>query len=159
MARDPERTCLKLAAVIAAAIATNACSYFEQFFIINTSGKPLTIVASASIWHTVDSERRCAWTWSNPPTALPAIDASRVGKDYIPHDKFTTQLAVSVDDDSCSVRLTIAHGLALLAWNSSNGRRSPFLTSVTFGEEGFAGSELVKRFRKRSRAVYVLEFR
>ena len=150
-----------LVAVVIATMTMSACSYFEQFFIINKTEVPNSVIAVGSVWRSVETgERLCSWTsHRSPPTQIDGIEASRVRSDYIPIKELDRPTAATFDDPSCSVRMTIEPGIALLVWESSNGRRSDFLTRVTLVEQNEAveGADLLKLFRKRSRAVYVLE--
>jgi hypothetical protein len=152
-----------MAGMLTAALATSGCSYFEQFFIVNGSDVPVTVVATASVYPHADTGARiCSWSFpQQPPTELRGIDASRLRSDYVPFDQLGQTAAVDFDERSCSVRVTIEPGVAVLAWSSSNGQRWRFLTAVTLGERGAVveGNDLLKRFRKRSRAVYMLQYK
>jgi hypothetical protein len=147
--------------LFAAVVGTSGCSYFEQFFVVNSSPGPLTVIAAASVYpHAETGERICAWSFpGQPPTEFKGIEASRLRKDYIPWNQFSKSAIRSFDGPSCSVHVTVEPGTAVLVWSSSNGRRTPFLTTLTLGERGevIEGRDLTGRFRKRSRAVYVLE--
>jgi len=69
--------------------------------------------------------------------------------------------SATFDEASCSIRVDIGPGLALLLWETSNGRRSEFLTRISMGDSGqrvIEGPEVWKQFKRLSSAVYVIGY-
>ena len=149
------------ACLAAGAFAFAGCSYPEQFFIVNRATKPLVIVATADVWtHADTGAPTCAWyVVGRAPLPLRAATADRLGRDPLQWDEMTDVGDSTFDKGRCSVRATVAPSSAVLIWQTSNGRRDPFLTGLTLGEAGdtLDKAELLGRFRQRSRSVYVLE--
>jgi hypothetical protein len=150
--------------VLVTAAGTTGCSHFEQLFVVNRSNGPLTIVATASTWQSITTgEQLCGWSGPThqPPPEFKGIEASRVRSDFVARDEFTKTVASTFDEPSCSVRLVIGPGLAVVVWDSSNYRRDPFLTKLVLGDPGVVvdGRDVLARFKKRSRAVYVFDYR
>jgi hypothetical protein len=145
----------------AGAFVTGGCSYPEQFFIVNGWATPLLIVASADVYpHAETGARICSWSvHGRSPIPLRRISANRLRRDYVPWDDMSDITASTFDESACSVRAIVEPGTAVLVWGTTNGMRDPFLASMKVGESGetLGKAELLKRFRKRSSAIYVFE--
>ena len=141
--------------------AAAGCSYREQFFVINSSARSLAITATATVYKNVNTgEPICSWVWEDKP--LRVVAAASVGRAYVPYQAMTTEPGTVFDAASCSVRVSVGPGSAVLLWETANGRRSEFLTKIVFADAGREvgyTDDLPNRFEKRSSAVYVLEYR
>ena len=152
---------VQAALVTVVLVMSTACSYVEQFFVINTSSGPLVGLAAASSYATNTGERVCAFPLQT--RRLGVLPAERVGGDYIALHLTAEPIDVTFDEVACSVRVSIQPHMAVLLWSASNGRRTPFLERVELvGQRHrpkiFEGHRVAQAFRKRSKVVYVIEY-
>lgn len=143
-------------------LASTACSFPEQFFILNRSLKPVVIVATADVYpHAETGAPVCAWSpRGQSPLPLKKVPAERLGRRTVGLGDKADVVGATFDEQTCSVTTTVEPASAVGIWGSINRSRIPFLSSIKIGEkETLSKTELLKRFEKRSRFVYVLEMK
>src|SRR5262245_47788001 len=99
------RRLLLMGLVAAPVFAAGGCSYLEQFFIINSSAKPLVVVAGATAYsHAQTGERICSWVWQgSAERQVFSLPSARLGRNYVGSGDLTKVADVSFDDSSCSL--------------------------------------------------------
>jgi len=150
---------LRCFVVVTAAVLAAACSWQEQFFVVNKTSKPIELVAHATIYpHYATGLPICTFRWQGDPvTPLWSIPAKELTNHIPPYDQLKHVSASSFDEDSCSVRVTVEPGAAVLLWIGRNGQRDQFLTKLTTGDgKVIEGKKVVSSFRRRSISVYDL---
>ena len=150
------------AGVLIAALLAAACSWSEQFFVVNKTQDPIELVAHATVYpQHATGKPICTWLWQRTSvTPLLWVRAKDLTNHAVPDDQFTEVTTSSFDEASCSVRVTIDPGVALLLWTGRNGQRDTFLTKLTTGDgKVIEGKKVVKSFRRRSMSVYDLVFK
>jgi hypothetical protein len=140
-------------------MATSGCSYVEQFFVINLSGKPVLVTArAATLTNVKTAEQVCAWASQSRP--LRVVAAEKIGRDLVAMNEMTEASGAGWAETSCTIRVTVAPHEAVLLWSTSNGLRVGFPTRIVVGETSLIleGDRLDRRFNKRSTNIYVLEY-